>query len=75
MLKSQLHFAPNHVTNIGKLSGYRCFNTRSVAKETIVKLLLKGIKIVQAQQSLIKEMQGKARSFQVILKMKPSVGS
>ena len=37
--RSCLHLAPSHVTEIEKLSGHECFNSRSVLKETIAKLL------------------------------------
>ena len=58
--KGCLRFAPNYVTDIAKLSGYECFNSRSVPKDTIAKLLFEGIQLVQAQRNLIKDMQGQA---------------
>ena len=59
--RSCLHLAPNHVTEMKKLSGYECFNSRSVPKDTIARLLFQGIQLVQAQQTLIKNMQGQAQ--------------
>ena len=52
--RSCLHLASNHVTEMKKLSGYECFNARSVLKDTLAKLLFQGIQLVQAQQTLIK---------------------
>ena len=58
--RSCLHLTPSHVTEMKKLSGYECFNSRSVPKDTIARLLFQGIQLVEAQRNLIKDMQGQA---------------
>ena len=58
--RSCLHLTPSHVTEMKKLSGYECFNSRSVPKDTIARLLFQGIQLVEAQRNLIKDMQGRA---------------
>ena len=52
-----LHFTLNHVTEVEKFSGPECSNSRSVPKDTIAKLLFQGIKLVQEQRNLIKDMR------------------
>ena len=63
--RSCLHLAPNHVTEMKKLSGYECFNSRSVPKDTIARLLFQGIQLVEAQRNLIKDMQGQAQILKI----------